>query len=116
MSPPLDPQELDADALSQPWQGWLLYSFPPFPLLAVSAIFSSPDPPVCVDQKLVPPVPLRPAVSSRLHLGLEVVPSARMEARMQHSQATGFSEEVSRLAATPRRTTGSFASLLGVVE
>ena len=33
----------------------------------------------------------------------ESVPSARMEALMQPYQAAGFSEEVSRLGAAPRR-------------
>ena len=34
---------------------------------------------------------------------MQVVPSACMEALMQHYQAARFSEEVSRLAAAPRR-------------
>ena len=39
--------------------------------------------------------------SSRLRR--KVVPSARMEALMRHYKAAGFSDEVSRLAAAPRR-------------
>ena len=37
------------------------------------------------------------------HLGWKVVPSARMEALMQHYKAAGFSDEVSRLAAAARQ-------------
>ena len=40
---------------------------------------------------------------SEICLGRKVVPSARMEALMRHSKAAGFSDEVSRLAAAPRR-------------
>ena len=40
---------------------------------------------------------------SGIHLGRKVVPSARMEALMRHYKAAGFSDEVSRLAAAPRR-------------
>ena len=40
---------------------------------------------------------------SEVCLGRKVVPSARMEALMQHYKAAGFSGEVSRLAAAPRR-------------
>ena len=36
-------------------------------------------------------------------IGRQVVPSACMEALMQHFQAAGFSKEVPRLAAPPRR-------------
>ena len=41
------------------------------------------------------------------HLGREVIPSARMEALMQHFQAAGFSEEISSLAAAPIRTSSN---------
>ena len=41
---------------------------------------------------------VRPAVSTRLHFGQEVVPSASIEALMQHFQAAGFSKEVYSLA------------------
>ena len=40
---------------------------------------------------------------SEVYLGRKVVPSARMEALMRHNKAAGFSDEVSRLAAAPRR-------------
>ena len=36
-------------------------------------------------------------------LGRQVVPSAHMKALMQHYQAAGFSKEVTRLTAAPRR-------------
>ena len=38
-----------------------------------------------------------------VHLRRKVIPSARMEALMRHYKAAGFSDEVSRLAAAPRR-------------
>ena len=40
---------------------------------------------------------------SEIHLGRKVVPSTRMEALLRHYKAAGFSDEVSRLAAAPRR-------------
>ena len=40
---------------------------------------------------------------SEVRLRRKVVPSARMEALMRHYKAAGFSDEVSRLAAAPRR-------------
>ena len=40
---------------------------------------------------------------SEVCLGRKVVPSARMEALMLHLKAAGFSDEVSRLAAAPKR-------------
>ena len=40
---------------------------------------------------------------SEVHLRRKVVPSARMEAHMRHYKAAGFSDEVSRLVAAPRR-------------
>ena len=47
--------------------------------------------------------PQRPVVTTGLYLERQVVTSARMEALMQHYQAAGFSREVSKLAAAPRR-------------
>ena len=46
-------------------------------------------------------VPQRPFVTTGLYLKRQVVPSARMEALMQHYQAAGFSREVSKFAAAP---------------
>ena len=40
---------------------------------------------------------------SEVYLGRKVVPSARMKALMRHYKAAGFSDEVSRLTAAPRR-------------
>ena len=48
-------------------------------------------------------IPPRPAVTTGIYLERQVVPSAHMEAPMQHYQAAGFSKEVSKLAAAPRR-------------
>ena len=41
---------------------------------------------------------------SEVCLGRKVIPSARMEALMRHYKAAGFSDEVSRLAAAPKRS------------
>ena len=71
------------------------------PQMAISAMVSASDPILC-GSTLVFPVLLRPAVSTMLHIGWEIVPSALMEALMQHFQA-GFSQEVSRLISAPRR-------------
>ena len=60
------------------------------PLVAVSVVVSTSTP---------SSVPAGPEV----HLRRKVVPSARMEALMRHYKAAGFSDEVSRLAAAPRR-------------
>ena len=40
---------------------------------------------------------------SEVCLGWKVIPFARMEALMRHYKAAGFSDEVSRLAAAPKR-------------
>ena len=109
-------------ALSQDWQGRSIYIFPPFPLLnkviqklrtvkTGEVILIAPWWPsqpwfshllrLSVDHPLS--VPQRPVVTTGLYLERQVVPSARMEALMQHYQAAGFSKEVSKLAAAPRR-------------
>ena len=51
------------------------------------------------------PLPSRSSVPAgpEVHLRRKVIPSARMEALMRHYKAAGFSDEVSRLAAAPRR-------------
>ena len=46
-------------------------------------------------------VPQRPVVTTGLYLERQVVPSADMEALMQHYQAAEFSREVYKLAAAP---------------
>ena len=107
MSPIPEPQALAIDALSQDWQGRSMYMFPPGwrdnfnrPLVAVTTMVPTSSLSVCG-----PPshhsIPPGPTVTKLVYLGRQVVPSARMDAVMQHYQAAGFSEEVSRLAAAP---------------
>ena len=74
------------------------------PLVAVSVVVSTPTTSLCGTPSGSPlpsgsSVPAGPEV----HLRWKVVPSARMEALMRHYKAAGFSDEVSRLAAAPRR-------------
>ena len=74
------------------------------PLVAETVVVSTPTSSLCGS----PPVlslPSRSSVpaGSKVCLGRKVVPSARMEALMRHYKAAGFSDEVSRLAAAPRR-------------
>ena len=74
------------------------------PLVAVSVVVSTPTTSLCGTPSGSPlpsgsSVPAGPEV----HLRRKVVPSARMEALMRHYKAAGFSDEVSRLAAAPRR-------------
>ena len=126
MSPIPEPRALAVDALSQDWEGRSMYMFPPFPLLnkviqklrstQVAEVilvapwwpkqswFSTPTSSLCGS----PPVlslPSRSSVpaGSEVCLGRKVLPSARMEALMQHYKAAGFSDEVSRLATAPKR-------------
>ena len=74
------------------------------PLVAVSTMVSTPTTSLC-GKPIDSPIPSRSSVSAgpEVHLRRKVIPSARMEALMRHYKATGFSEEVSRLAAAPRR-------------
>ena len=60
---------------------------------------------LCVDHPCVLSLPSRSSVpaGSEVCLGRKVVPSACMEALMRHFKAAGFSDEVSRLAAAPKR-------------
>ena len=58
---------------------------------------------LCVEDPLAFPSRSSVLAGSEVCLGRKVVPSARMEALMRHYQAAGFSDEVSRLAAAPRR-------------
>ena len=69
------------------------------PLVAVSVVVSTSATPLCG----TPPGSRLPSGSSvpagpEVNLGRKVIPSARMEALMQHYKAAGFSDEVSRLA------------------
>ena len=72
------------------------------PLVAITTVFSTPTMPVCGPPWIFS-VPPRPTVTTGICLGRQVIPSACMEALMQHYQAAGFSKEVSRFAAAPRR-------------
>ena len=74
------------------------------PLVAVSTVFSTSTTSLC-ETPVVSPLPSGSSVPAgpEVHLRLKVVPSARMEALMRHYKAAGFSDEVSRLAAAPRR-------------
>ena len=74
------------------------------PPVAKTVVVSTPTSSLCGP----PPVlslPSRSSVpaGSEICLGRKVVPSACMEALMRHYKAAGFSDEVSRLAAAPRR-------------
>ena len=76
------------------------------PLVAESIVVSTPTTSLCG----TPPsssLPLGSSVPAGSEVGLclrrKVVPSARMEALMRHYKPAGFSDEVSRLAAAPRR-------------
>ena len=74
------------------------------PLVAETVVVSTPTSSLCG----TPPglsLPSRSSVpaGSEVCLGQKVVPSARMEALMRHYKAAGFSDEVSRLTAAPRR-------------
>ena len=74
------------------------------PLGAVSNVVPTPTTSLC-GTPVVSPIPSRSSVSAgpEVHLRRKVIPSARMEALMRHYKAAGFSDEVSRLAAAPRR-------------
>ena len=111
MSPILEPRALVIEALSQDWQGRLMNMFPPFPLLSkviqklrttqegkVASTFTTS---VCGPPSLLS-IPPGPTLTTGICLGRQVIPSAHMVALMQHYQATGFSKEVSRLAAAPK--------------
>ena len=71
------------------------------PLVAVTTVVSSPATIECGSPAMILSVPQRPFVTTGLYLKRQVIPSARMEALMQHYQAAGFSREVSKFAAAP---------------
>ena len=109
MSPVPEPRALGIDALSQDWQGRSMYMFQLFPLLnnshleaqdhsdgrgdsplvAVTTMDSTSTTSVCGPPTLLS-IPPRPAVTTGIYLERQVVPSARMEALMQHYQAARF--------------------------
>ena len=70
------------------------------PLVAVSAVVSTSAP---SRPPLHHSVLQERTVTEGVCLGQQVVSSTHMETLMQHYQSAGFSEEVSRLAAAPRR-------------
>ena len=122
MSPVPVPRALGIDALSQDWQGRSMYMFQLFPLLynshseaqdhsdmrgdsplvAITTMDSTSTTSVCGPPMLIS-IPPRPAVTTGIYLERQVVPSACMEALMQHYHAAGFLREVSKLAAVHRR-------------
>ena len=71
------------------------------PLVAVTTVVSTPAMIECGSPARILSVPQRPVVTTGLYLKQQVIPSARMEALMQHYQAAGFSREVSKFAAAP---------------
>ena len=117
---------LAVNALSQDWQGRSMYMFssispaqqshseaqahpdsrgdPRSPLVAESVVASTPTTSLCGTSSSFS-LSTRSSVpaGSEVCLGRKVVPSARMEALMRHYKAAGFSDEVSMLAAAPRR-------------
>ena len=72
------------------------------PLVAITTMVSTSTVSVCGPPSHHFVLP-GPPVTTGVCLGLQVIPTARMEALMQHYQAAGFSKKVSRLAASPRR-------------
>ena len=82
------------------YPGWRDYSSSP--LVAVTTVVPTPT----SSESRSPShhsIPPRRTVTTGVCLGRQVVPSAWMEACMQHYQAAGFSEVASRLTAAPRR-------------
>ena len=72
------------------------------PLVAVTTVVvSTPATIECGSPATIFSVPQRPFVTTGLYLKGQVIPSARIEALMQHYQAAGFSREVSKFAAAP---------------
>ena len=73
-------------------------------LVAESVVDSTPASSLCGTPSSSS-LPSRSSVpaGSEVCLGWKVIPSARMEALMRHYKAAGFSDEVTRLAAAPKR-------------
>ena len=65
------------------------------PLVAVTTVVSTPATTECGSSPTILSAPHRPVVTTGLYLKQQVVPSARMEALMQHYQAAGLLKEVS---------------------
>ena len=74
------------------------------PLVTVSVVVPTSTTSLCGTPSSSPlPSGSSVPAGSEVHLRRKVVPSARMEALMRHYKAAGFSDEVSRLTAAPRR-------------
>ena len=71
------------------------------PLVAITTVVSTPAMIECGSPATILSVPQRPFVTTGLYLKRQVIPSACLEALMQHYQAAGFSREVSKFAAAP---------------
>ena len=116
MSPIPEPRALAIHALSQDWQGRSMYMFPPLPLLnkSIQKIRSTQEGEVILiapwwpsqwwfpqldHPRTIPVAYFQNRDMSRMASRI----SPRMEALTQHYQEAGFSKEVSRLAAAPRR-------------
>ena len=143
MSPILDlePRPLALDALSQDWQGRLMFMFPPFPLLnkVIQKLRTTQEGEVilisrwwpsqlwfphllrlCLDHPLFLSVQPGTTVTTGICLGWQVVPSACLEALMQHYQTAGFLKRsldswqpIEDPPQTECTTTGGFAMLTG---
>ena len=98
---PIPPaQQSHAEALIHSGGGGNSHS----PLVAVSVVVSTSTTSLCGTPSSSPlPSGSSVPAGSEVHLRRKVVPSAYMEAPMRHYKAAGFSDEVSRLTAAPRR-------------
>ena len=72
-----------------------------FPPYCFTTVVSTPAMIECGPLAMILSVPQRPFVTTGLYLKRRFIPSACMEALMQHYQAAGFSREVSKFAAAP---------------
>ena len=119
ISPISELRALAIDALSQDWQGRSMFMFPPYPLLSrlrttqegeviliapggLTTMVSTSTKSLCGTPSLLS-IPPGPIVISRICLDWQIIPSACLEALMQHYQAAEFFKEAPRLVAAPRR-------------
>ena len=74
------------------------------PLVAKTVMVSTPTSSLCGPSTVLSLPPISSVTTgSEIRLRRKVIPSARMEALVRHYKAAGFSDEVSRLGAAPRR-------------
>ena len=74
------------------------------PLVAKTVMVSTPTSSLCGPSTVLSLPPISSVTTgSEIRLRRKVIPSARMEALVRHYKAAGFSDEVSRLDAAPRR-------------